>query len=207
MATVQQNLSRLFEVFRQMSLNFSANVPGQNASFTDSYSVIYRSATTFKVNVSATLHGISPSPFTMPFTTWVRTNGTVVAVEYSGQNMTGTSAAQFNMAYMAGFSGEMGYTDLAASELAQFLHETTKGTATFGPTTMNVTDYAANSLPFSTSGCGQTATYTEYSLQVGSIPSSPLRLITFLSISVSTQDSLSSTSLSEILKLISVTLA
>jgi hypothetical protein len=142
------------------------------------------------------------------FTAWVRTNGTAIAVDFSGQNMTGSQANDFYKALMLAFSGEIGITnELTSGALSPYLHQTTKGTATFGPTTMNVVNYAANSLPFTASGCGENQTITAYSLQTGSVPSSSQPLLTFLNMDVSFQGPLGSGSIDETIQLVSVTLA
>lgn len=183
-----------------MSINFSDNSGGQSFNFTSSYSVVYRSATTYKVNVTSSAIGT--------FTAWARTDGTVVAVWFMGQNMTGPQAADIFMGGMAPFASEMTFAnqlDIYTSSL--YFHVTTQGTANFGPTTMTVTSYAANSLPLSFSACGTTFSLTEFSLQVGNVPSSSLQLVTFVHANGTLQTSSGSQSVNVTVRLISVTLA
>jgi len=180
----------LFATFKQMSLSLSSSFEPSNgtggAALNDtlgvSYSVIYKSATTYKVNVTVSS---SLSPYPVAFTAWVLTNGTEAAVYVSGQNYTRDS---LYADAMVPISNDIAFPDeVNGGALSPYLHETTKGTATFGTTEIDVVNYAANSLPLSVSGCGETDTITAYSLQLGSIPSGSQQVLTSLSSVVTMQ--------------------
>ena len=187
-----------------MSLNDFASINGTNSTVSESYTVLYSSATTYKVNMTLTEDGY-PS---VNFTAWVLTNGTAFAVDLSGQNMTGQQAADNYPLLALGFSEEMGVASQAISgAYSPYLHETTSGTATFGPTTMNVVNYAAASLPFTVSACGETETFTAYSLQIGSATSGSQPILTDFTNALSSEGPLGAASEYVTIQLVSVTLA
>lgn len=183
-----------------MSTNLFGTINGQTVNITSSYSVIYKSATTYKVNVTWTM-----GP---PFIAWVRTDGTLVAVYFMGQNMTGSQAASIFSGAMGPFAYQISFVNqLNIYTSTLYFHATSQGTATFGPTTMSVTNYAANSLPETFSACGTTFSLTEFSLQVGNVPSGSLQLVTYVHENGTLQSSSGSQSVEVTMRLISVTLA
>jgi hypothetical protein len=189
-----------------MTVNYFGSSGGQNSNSTASYTVIYKTATTYKVNI--TYSATTPPAPTEKFTAWVGTDGTVIAVMYSGLNMTGSMATSFFSGTVAPFMMEESFTSQQnVYTFSQYFHVTSQGTATFGPTTMTVTNYAANSLPLTFSECGTTATLTEYSLQLGSVPSSSVQLLTLMHLNGTFQTSSGSSSVNFTVRLLSLTLA
>jgi hypothetical protein len=173
-----------------------------NVTLTESYNVIYKSATTYKVNV--TTIGAGPTPVT--FTAWVLKNGTAVAIDDSGQNTTGSEAAGLYELSMGAFSASIAVpSEVSSGVFSPYFHEATKGTATFGTTEMDVVNYSANTLPFSVSGCGETATITAYSFQLGDLPPGSQQLLTFSNAALNMQGPLGSDSIAETIQLVSLT--
>lgn len=183
-STTTQNFAPLFRNFTKMEVSESGTIGGMKIGYNSSYTVEPQSnATIFVVyvNTNASAMGMQiPESGTF----WVRTDGTVVTaqVEMMGLTVNSTEAIQDYSSMMAAFATEMtGGADVGFSASASnYFHQTgTPTTASFGPTTMSVTSYAANSLPETISECGSSVTINAISIQIGAVPSSNLRILTY----------------------------
>lgn len=67
-----------------------------------------------------------------------------------------------------------------------YFHSAGTATATFGPTSFQVTTYVANTLPETVTGCGSSFTFTDYEMQIGTPSGSASLFVTRLHISGST---------------------
>lgn len=194
------NLTPIFARFRQMSVSFASSSGGQNINLTSSFIVIYRSSTTYKINVT--------SPMIGSFTAWVNQDGTVAAVYSNGQNMTGSQANNIFAPAMGPFAFGIAFREeMSIYTSSPYVHLASQGTATFGPTTMSVANYAPNSLPLTFTECGISVSLSEFSLQVGSLPAASLQMETFVHEKGTVQDSSGTQSVDVTFKLISVALA
>ena len=168
-----------------MSLNYNGTSGGESFGFTESYSTIYVSSTTYKVNLTFAGSGQDTT-----MTMWVLKDGTVLAVNTAGQNLTGTMAEGIATGIFAGFLAEINAGDqLRTFTSASYFHSTGTSSVTLGPTTMTVTNYAANSLPMTVAYCEGSTTLTNYSLSVGTPPGTNIQLITLEHFAGTTTDS------------------
>ena len=79
---------------------------------------------------------------------------------------------------------DVGFSTTASS----YFHSTGTSTGSFGPTTMSVTSYTANSLPETISECGGSVTVNALSIDIGAVPSSNLKILTYENFSGTIQD-------------------
>ena len=139
----------------------------QNHSFTLSYSVVYVTSTTYKVDLTYTSAKIRH------FTAWLTMNGTALAI-YNAQTGVNETGAQVNsdlqnnfgeFASIQGFLNEQSmYSNLFRSNGTSVVTIGTEPSFT-------VTKYVANTLPETIQLCnGETDTLTAYNLSEG-IPS------------------------------------
>lgn len=119
----------------------SPNSP-QSYNLTESYSTVYVSSTTYKVNISSMAAGQS-----IVYTAWVLKNGTALAIDIDGYNLTG-SVAQENLAgVFAGFAAQVeAGTEIGLYTASSNFHPVGTSTVSIGPTSVVVTAYAANTL-------------------------------------------------------------
>jgi len=102
-------------------------------------------------------------------TVWILKNGTAIAVNIAGQNLTGTEANSLVTGAFAGFYEEIdvGQQQSFYSGDAQYFHSTGTASATIGSNTVTVTNYALNSLPETVNSCGTLSNYTAFTLSIG----------------------------------------
>jgi hypothetical protein len=132
------------------------------------------SPTTYKVNVS-----FATSDQNTTMTVWILKDGTVLAINEAGQNLTGSIAQQIATSIFAGFEAyNSAGAQLSAYTSASYFHSTGTSSVTLGPTTMTVTNYEANTLPVTVTYCTGSTTFTAYALSVGSPPGTNTPLIT-----------------------------
>jgi hypothetical protein len=178
----------------------------QSFNYSQSYSTVYVSSTTYKISITTSEGGQS---FTS--TVWILKNGTTLAINEAGTNLTGSLARQIGASSFVGFTLQI----QADSQINQYtssnyFHSTGTSTVSIGPTQVSVTTYAANSLPVTTTDCvtGDVTTLTAYSFSVGTPHGSSLPLVThehFAGTTVQTNGQTST--FDEVLQLISITLA
>jgi hypothetical protein len=152
-------------------------------NYTESYSTIYVSSTTYKINITTSEAGHSFGE-----TLWILKSGTLVAINVSGQNLTGTEAQGLIVGAFAGFTEQVqADSEIGQYTAANYFHSTGTSTVSIGPTQVSVTTYAANTLPITTTDCsGDVTTLTAFSLSVGTPHGANLPLVTHESLAGST---------------------
>jgi hypothetical protein len=139
--------------------------------------VIYRSTTTIKVNSTFTAAGNSEQT-----TLWILKNGTVLAVNIAGQNITGAETSGVLEGSFAGFYEEIdiGQQQSFYSTDSQYFHSTGSSSVTIGLNTLTVTNYALNSLPETVDSCGTLTNYTAFALSIGTPSGTSFPIVTNL---------------------------
>jgi hypothetical protein len=107
-------------------------------------------------------------------------DGTVLAVEESSYNFTGTTAQSLATGLFAGLVAEINAGgQLGTYTSSSYFHSTGTSSVTIGSTPMTVTNYAPiQSLPMTVVYCGGSTTLTAYDLSVGTPPGTSYQLIT-----------------------------
>ena len=176
-----------------MKVSFNSTLIGDYGSAventTSSYVLIYADTssgiTTYKIGISylqLPSNGSASSP--EDAVAWVKSDGTVLAVEHAGQNESGPSAGQDLLGIIGPFAEESTLMREIGLYTSSYFHSIGNSSVTLGTTSMQVTTYAAESLPMSVDVCGDLGTLNSFSLQVGTLPSTDLNLVTFLHLSV-----------------------
>ena len=143
-------------------------------SYIESYSTVYHSSSTYKVVISTSFSGSAVNA-----TVWVKNDGTVVAVNFAGFNQTGAAAQQIAPGLFAAFTLQIQADSLISFYTGtNYFHSTGTSTVNIGPTQVTVTNYAANSLPLTYTGCGSSTTLTAYSFSVGTPKGASSPLVT-----------------------------
>jgi hypothetical protein len=163
--------------YNSQTLTFSSTSQGKTINSTASFLVIYRSTTTIKVNSSFTAAGNSEQT-----TLWILKNGTVLAVNIAGQNLTGTESSSILEGSFAGFYEEIdiGQQQSLYSTDSQYFHSTGTTSVTIGLNTLKVTNYALNSLPETVNSCGTVNNYTAFTLSIGTPSGTSFPIVTNL---------------------------
>ncbi|MDA4112521.1 MAG: hypothetical protein OK474_00540 [Thaumarchaeota archaeon] len=130
---------------------------------------------TYKVNFTESL--IAPPESGI---VWITTSGFVIAVEISGQNLTGAAAYSAAATLTDPFPLEAEYgtpTFLQSSVSFPGVVKINQTTVTLGPTTMLVTNYGINS-PMTVCTFGGTPdVFSVYSIQAGSVPGTTATIV------------------------------
>ena len=144
-------------------------------SYSVSYTTVYVSSTTYKISVT-TAEGSQ----NIVETVWLLKDGTAVAVNFAGQNFTGSQAQQFLIGVFGAFTLQIQADSQISYYTAQgYFHSTGTSTVSIGPTKVSVTTYAANKLPETIVGCnGDSTTLTDYSYAVGTPQGASVPLVT-----------------------------
>jgi hypothetical protein len=194
----------LLSAFSALELQFNGTSNGQTSSITESYSVVYASATTFKVNLNFQGNGENENS-----TAYILRNGTTIAISEAGYNLTSSISADMTVGLFAGFSAEI----QAANQLPtytsnQYFKSTGTSSVTLGTNTFKVTNYVANTLPQTITPCnGSPSTLTAFNLSVGTPSGSSTKLVTYLSISGTETVAGAAQSYSETITVTSLTVA
>ena len=177
--------------------------PPQSYNLTESYSTVYVSSTTYKVNVSSTAAGQN-----IVYTAWVLKNGTALAIDIEGYNLTGSVAQEGLAGVFAGFAAQVeAGTEISLYTTSSNFHPTGTSTVSIGPTPVVVTSYAANTLPETIADCGTSTTLTAYSLSVGTPQGTNSSLIIYEHLAGSETADGQTTALDVVLQVTSITLA
>jgi hypothetical protein len=145
-------------------------------SFTFSYSVVYVTSTTYKVD------GDYVATKSHQFTAWLLKNGTALAVNFGQGNDTGAQAATDVQTYFGEFALVQGFLQ-EQSLYSNLFRSNGTSTVTIGTQTFTVTNYVALSLPENIQLCnGETDTLTAYNLSEGTPSGSTLELPTYTNI-------------------------
>ena len=185
------------------STSGSTSTTPASYSFVESYSTVYVSSTTYKVVINSIEGGQNISE-----TVWVLKNGTAIAINIAGQNLTGAFVQEELVGVFAGFTLQLqadSYIGLYTS--SSYFHSTGTSTVSIGPTQVSVTTYAANTLPETVSGCGQTSTLTAFSFSVGTPKGASLPLVTYEHIAGSDIENGQTNTFDYALQVTSITLA
>jgi hypothetical protein len=192
----------LLNAYSSLSLMYNGSSGGNSFSETSTYTTIYASATTYKVNMSETVNGSVALTSTM----WILKNGTALAVDYGGYNVTGAESSSMELGFFAGFTAEAE----AASQLSMYtasgyFHSTGTSTVTIGSATFPVTTYAANSLPETINNCGDITVLNTYSLSVGTPTGATAPLVTSIVLGGTDTSNGQTTSVNYQIKLVAIT--
>jgi hypothetical protein len=149
---------------------------GSSFSYNTVYTTTSGGVTTWKVNFTV----ISGNQ-TFSSLAWAKSDGTVIAVYSFGQNFTGAQAAGVLEGSVAIFGIELNFQNLLSEYTSPIhFHVINTTTVTLGPTTMQVTNYGANSLPLALTYCDTTTNITAFVMQVGTVPGTSTTLITVM---------------------------
>jgi hypothetical protein len=115
-------------------------------------------------------------------TLWILKNGTVLAAEIAGQNLTGVAVNGFVAGAFAGFYEEIdiGQQQSFYSTASQYFHSTGTNSVTIGSNKLTVTNYALNSLPETVNSCGTLDNYTAFTLSIGTPSGTSFPIVTNL---------------------------
>jgi hypothetical protein len=178
----------------------------ESFNFSESYTTNYVSSTTYKITLTS---GEGGQTFTT--TVWILKNGTALAVNEAGTNLTGSLAQEILVGTFAGFTLQT-QADAQINQYtsSNYFHSTGTSTVSIGPTQVSVTTYAANSLPVTTTDCvtGDVTTLTAYSFSVGTPHGASAPLVVHEHFAGTTKQTNGETStFDEVLQVSSITLA
>jgi hypothetical protein len=146
----------------------------------------------------------------MNSTAWIlRSNGSAIAIDEAGYNLTSSITGSLVVGLFAGFSAEI----QAASQLStytsnQYFKSTGTSSVTLGTNTFTVTNYVANTLPQTITPCnGSPTTLTNFALSVGTPSGSSTKLVTYLAIAGSDTINGVATPYNTVIKVVSLTVA
>lgn len=157
------------------STSGSSSSSPSSYSFVESYATDYVSSTTYKVTIT-----LAEGSTNLMETVWLLKDGTAVAIDVAGYNITGSEAQESIVGAFAAFTLQIQADSLInAYTAANFFHSTGTSTVSIGPTKVSVTTYAANNLPETETYCGSTpTTLTAFSFSVGTPQGSSAPLVT-----------------------------
>jgi len=185
--------------------NGTLNTSGtpESYTYTESYSVVYASATTYKVTITSVEAGQSITE-----TVWVLRNGTAIAINFAGENLTGSEAQSLIVGAFGGFTEQIqADSEIGFYTATNFFHSTGTSTVSIGPTQVSVTTYVANNLPETVTSCGSTTTLTAYSLSVGTPQGTSSPLVTYEHIAGSEVVNGQTETFNEVIQVMSITVA
>jgi hypothetical protein len=193
----------LLSAFSALKLEYNITSGTTSLNFTEAYSTVYASPTTYKIDLEYVASGANFNS-----TAWILRNGTALAVDQEGYNLTGSASQSIVDGLLAGFSAEI----QLGSELSQFtssqsFHSNGNSTVTLGTNTFTVTNYVANTLPQTVTACGITTTLTGYSLSVGEPQGSSFELVTYAQLAGTTISGGIATEFAYSIQIVSLTVA
>lgn len=158
----------------------------QSNNYTESYSTAYVSSTTYKINLVSEGEGQNETS-----TWWILKNGTTIAIDVDGENLTGIQSQLNINSLFDDFSAETGNGSEVSAAAAEFgIHSAGTSTATFGSNMFTVTNYAANTLPEPiATGCypaggSWTDTLTAFQMSIGEPKGTGYDLLTYVEIAL-----------------------
>jgi hypothetical protein len=166
-----------------MSILYTGTSNGTQFQFSSSYSVLSTSQsgslTYYKVNVTSLIDKLTVESGIL----FYDSSGTVDALQFMGQNMTGTQASELAISLMEPFVAELSFS-AESSVYSQYVTQLNQTQITIGSTPVNVQNYKANNTPFQVSSCGVTGTVNSLLIQVGQVANSSYgNLITYMEFS------------------------
>jgi len=186
-----------------MKIQYNVTSGVQSSSFTQSYTTVYVSATTYKINLVSTAGGKNTTSIA-----WILKNGTALAIDEAGYNLTGSFLSPAMLVgFFAGFSAEIqAGSQLSTNTASQYFHSTGTSSVTLGSNTFTVTNYAANTLPETLSFCNVApSTLTSYNLSVGTPKGSTYEIVTSMQIAESSTTGGVTTSINVSIQVVSLT--
>jgi hypothetical protein len=156
-----------------LAINFQGTRNGKAVDLDFSYTVTYKSSTTYKVNLNIVLNGKSH-----PYTLWDLSNGTVLALlAPNGVNSTGSAASNTVLGYF--YDLEALYTLALQSTNAAYFHPTGTSTVTIGTNSFTVTNYVANTTPETIQGCSNSGygSVSNFNVNLGTPSGSSFELV------------------------------
>jgi hypothetical protein len=162
--------------FSQLSLSLSTSTTSHTISSYDVASASKGSGniTTYKVQINDNSSGKSSLT-----EAWITSAGTVLAVNTGGSNETGSQASSTLTS-----SADPFLTLILQGELLEVYTSSpqvgpaNQTSATFGPTTLYVTNFASRTLPAVASWCQGSYTLTTFSLQASAVTGTNIILVT-----------------------------
>ena len=165
--------------------------------------MVYASSTTYKVTITSVEGAQSTTE-----TVWVLKDGTAIAVDYSGENFTGSLAQELIVGAFSGFTLQIeADSQIGLYTQTSYFHSTGTSTVSIGPTQVVVTTYAANNLPETVISCGSTTTLTAYSFSVGTPQGTSTPLVAYEHFAGSDVVNGQTETFNEVLQVTSITLA
>jgi hypothetical protein len=166
---------------------------------------LYTSSTTYKITLN---YAVGAGTQNQTSTAWILKNGTVLAVNFAGQNVTGASAQTMVAGLFAGFSEEVfASSQLSTYTASQYFHSTGTSSVTIGSNSLTVTNYAANKLPQTITLCsGDVSTLTGFKLSVGTPRGTTFQLVTDFEIAGSSSSNGQSSQFNLVVKVVSFAL-
>lgn len=182
----------------------------QNFSYSLSSTSADGSLSLYKVNLTESYND-SGNAVTFPATVWILSNGTVLAADVSGENVTGRSAYP-DFAETAGPLLLVAEYDSYQTGLDEFLpfssiHASTDSQVAIGATEMNATNYIPYSMPIIFGDCATTFTLNTFVMQAGVVPGTDFDLLSHLDMQGTEQATLTPEQYSVLLEVVSMTVA
>jgi hypothetical protein len=169
-----EDFAPLFGNFTAMTMYSYASEAGTVQSVHSNYTVVYASATTYKVSIDSNFTGIGVAT-----TAWVLKNGTLVASSQGGYNFTGNQGKTLYLESMNPFIFEQTYTTLTSAVAGNVgAQVANQSSVTLGPSTVAVSNYAVPKLPETLTACGQNGDITDFAMQAGTTAGSTYPLVT-----------------------------
>jgi hypothetical protein len=187
-----------------MQLRYNLTSGTSQSNLSESYTRVYASATTYKVTVTSIANGQA----TPPETAWILKDGTVLAINVAGQNLTGQIAQSMIVGLFAGFSAEVqAGSQLSTYTASQYFHTTGTSSVTIGSNTFAVTNYAANTLPQDITSCGTGSIthLTAYKLSVGTPTGTSYKVVTYMQLAGSSTVNGQPTSFNYVIQIVALT--
>ena len=209
------NIASMVQQYPRMSIYFASSSSGgsSNSAGSGTFGYAYlgtvpaNGTTYYKIDASiSSSNSSSSSSFSGDYVLWVTADGTISTVEasYGGQsyNFTGSQAQSF--AFAIDFFGLVTDSNYFSSIFMgpSYVHQANSSTISYGPTSVQVTTYLPNSLPYSETYCGETASIQSLKIDLGT--ASGRTMLTELQISGSSTDSSSIMGSTLALKLLSI---
>jgi len=145
-------------------------------TFTLSYSVVYVTSTTYKVDLTYT------TTKSHQYTAWLLKNGTALAVYNGKANDTEAQAASDVQNYFGEFASVNGFVQ-EQSIYSNLFRPNGNSSVTISGQTFTVTNYVANTLPETIQLCnGETDVLTAYNLSEGTPSGSTFELPTYVNV-------------------------
>ena len=162
-AAETQTVLQFANAYSSMTFSIQGTKDGQPRDLTLSYSLVYATSTSYKVNFVYVNNTV-----TTDATMWATKGGTVLALYANGRNYTnGQAVTNYLANLMAPIATYYGFGAELATSSAYF-HSTGSSSMTVGGNSFGVTNYTANSPNVAIPSCNGDSYYlTTYDMSVG----------------------------------------